>query len=227
MKVAGCVERLPYLHTLSSVDTSVFVDLASIELHWSDPRGWLAEAALQHQRYPDDNAVRTVYGWILAPMVHRPGLELQAGYAFSADDADESRFVPVEPLAPGGRPGASVVLEGRYDPYYTPERLVKHSVVGAVTGKVSPRATLKIGGTLAISATEEAPTLVKTVAGIERTFSERSFTPWDLRASIDVPVSDSVTISIAGDAGRGAFYEWAHAGVQISWRLTGAAGPAR
>ncbi len=116
VKIRGRLERVPYLYTTASLDTSMLVNVAAVELHWTDPRGWLAQAALQRQQYPDDNAVRTGYGWILAPMLRRPGLEVQAGYAFSAEDAEESRFVPADRPGTSVPPDSSAGVEGRYRP---------------------------------------------------------------------------------------------------------------
>jgi hypothetical protein len=59
------------------------------------------------------------------------GCEFQAGYSFTAEDADESRFVlssPAQPYPPGD-PHFST--EGHYAPYYTPSHVVTHSVIAA------------------------------------------------------------------------------------------------
>ena len=151
---------------------------------------------------------------MLAPIVHRPDGELQLGYAFSTDDTDASRFVL-------DSPGVSLV--GRYRPYYTPERVLKHAAIGAAALRISPRATLRAGGSAAIRATEDAPAFVETPAGPARVFERRTFTPWDGRISIDVAARDRATISVSGEAGRSAYYQWTRAGLQVTWRFTSAA----
>ena len=213
-KILGRVERVPYLYTVASLETPVLVDAAGVELHWSRPRGWLGQAALQRQRYPDDNVLRTAYAWLLAPVVHRSDGELQVGYAFSTEDTDASRFALESP---------GVSLEGRYRPYYTPERVLKHAAIGAAALRISPRATLRVGGSVAIRATEDAPAFVDTQAGPARVFERRRFTPWDGRISIDVAARDRATIAVSGEAGRSAYYQWTRVGLQVTWRFTAAA----
>src|SRR5437588_12767303 len=61
----GRIDRTPYLYTKSSLDTPVMVQTAAGLVHWDDQRGWLGEAAYQQEHYPDDNTIRTEYGWLL------------------------------------------------------------------------------------------------------------------------------------------------------------------
>ncbi len=76
---------------------------------------------------------------------------------------------------------------------------------------------------MAARTTEEAPALVRTPLGVERVFWHRRFTPWDLRASLDVALSDDTTIGVSGETGRRAFHQWARAGLQVTYRFTTAA----
>ncbi len=80
-----------------------------------------------------------------------------------------------------------------------------------------------MGGSVAVRATEDAPALVRTPLGVERVFEPRRFTPWDLRASLDVALSDHATFGLSGEMGRGSYYQWARAGLQFTYRFTAAA----
>jgi hypothetical protein len=226
VKLQATVERAPYLRTAASLGTPVSTDVAAGELHWTGRRGWLGHAAFQRQQYPDDNVVRTAYGWILAPVLRRPALDLQAGYAVAADDAAESRFVPVDPARSAGSRIIGINLAGEYAPYYTPARVIRHSATAALTGRISPRATVRASGSHAVHATEDAPTFVASASGPQRIFVRRDFTPWELRTSLDVDTSTNLTIGLMVETGRGSFYEWTNGGVQITYRFTGRSRPA-
>jgi Flp pilus assembly protein TadD len=215
MTVRARLERRPYLYTISSLETSVMIDAAAAELHLNHPRGWLGQAAIERQRYPDDNTLRTAYAWLLAPLARTAGGHLQAGYSFTTEDTAQSRFVPA---------GGSSSLAGMYTPYYTPARVVKHAAIGATALTVAPRATLRVGGSVAIRAEEDAPSLVPTTTGIARVFGRRTFNSWDARVSFDVAAGDRALITLAGETGRSAYYQWARAGLDVPWRFASGTG---
>lgn len=215
-------ERVPYLYTIASLTTLVLTDVAAGELHWNDPRGWLGQAAVQRQQYPDDNMVRTVYAWVLAPILRGRDVDLQGGYAFGMDDADENRFVLSDRTQPYPPTDPRFTTEGRYDPYYTPQRLVRHSAIAAVTGRLSAGTTLRLGGSYGVRATEDAPVLLAAPGGVQRVFAQRAFSPWDLRASVDVAAGNGLTIGLNAETGRGSYYQWSKAGVHITYHFTAA-----
>jgi tetratricopeptide (TPR) repeat protein len=219
LSVRAMFERAPYLHTVASLETPIFSRTLSGIGRWQDPRGWLGEWGYQQQRYPDGNTVRSVYGWQLVPFVFRKTAELRAGYAFSRDHADESRFVLAMTSQPYPPSDPAFDLSGRYDPYYTPSHVKKHSVIVATMFQPSRGATVRVAGTYAFRATEDAPLLYVGTGAIERTFYERSFFPRSTRGSLDLSVSRRVIISASAEAGRTAFYTWKRAGLQLTYRL--------
>ncbi|MGH9255914.1 MAG: tetratricopeptide repeat protein [Vicinamibacterales bacterium] len=229
------VDRAPYLATPASLVSNLMTRTASGELQWNNPRGWLGQAAFERQQFPDDNAIRAAYAWLLAPVVRQRRVELQAGYAFAADHADDSRFVgtapplPSLPGAPGSRgagrragaagAAAASSVGGQYAPYYTPSHVVKHSLLGAIAIRPGARTTLRVGGSYALRATEDAPSLITSAGQTQRTFAPRDFTAWDARSSLEFTGANGVTVGVGGQFGRGAFYRWATADVAITYRF--------
>jgi len=212
-------ERTPYLYTTSSLDTPVVAQTATALLHVEDPRGWLGEAAYQHQRFPDDNTIRTIYAWQLVPLLHQDAAELQGGYSFVAENADESRFVlasPVQPFPPGD---PRFDTAGRHAPYYTPSHVVTHSVIVAATLRPFRGTTVRMGGGYALRATEDAPEFVVSSGQVQRTMTRRDFSPWSLRGSLEIALSGHATLSANAERGRTAFYEWWTTGVQVTHRF--------
>jgi len=204
----GRVERAPYFWTVASLSEPVVTESASGALAWSDPTGWMGEAGSAVQRFPDANRVRSAHAWLLAPLVRGPGARIGAGYAFGAQDADESRFVPARG---GDRSGG-----GRYEPYYTPEQVLVHSAIGSLS---VPAGAVRFdaNGSYGFRATEMAPGAG--TAGARVSFAERSFHPWSARAALALALSRGVSLSVEGEHARTAFYAATSVGAGLTWRF--------
>jgi len=206
------VQREPYFYTLASVRTPVVTNTATALLALSSPRGWLGEAAVQQTRYPDDNTLRTLYAWLLAPIVRSGRNQLQVGYGVTMQDAARNRFVlahPGQPYPPGN---PLFVADGRYDPYYTPASLAVHSLIAATEFRAS-RATLSASGSYGVRATDNAPVFgAPAVAdpgnpnAVERKFVSRSFSPWIVRGGVDFAFSMDLTFGFSGESTQTVFY---------------------
>jgi len=217
--VRGRVQRSPYLFTLASLDTPVTSATFAGLVQWTHRRGWLGEAALQHQRFPDGNQARSVYAWVLAPVLERKRTRLQAGYSLSTADADEDRFVlarPEQPLTPSD---PRFDFSGVYRPYYTPARVVTHAFVGAIEARPAAGPTFHAGGSYGFRAEEDATVFFSSGDGIATLTGRRSFQPWTARASLDIPASRALVVSARGEAGRTAYYRWTAVSVHLHFRF--------
>jgi Tfp pilus assembly protein PilF len=197
-------ERGPYLATLSSLEQLVTSAAGAVALGVEHPRGWLGETAFRVERFEDDNTVRSVHAWLLAPVYRNEESSVSVGYAFGFQDADESRFA------------------GQYVPYYTPGNIVSHSAVGSMRIRVSPKANMTIRGSHAVFAREDAPVVPFTPGAGQPgnlTFDRRRFTPWDAHISLDGAVTRSLTLSASVDAMKTAFYQATTAGVRATYRF--------
>ena len=221
-------ERVPYTNTARSLTTDVMVNTLEGGLRWGSTRGWMGEATVRRESFPDDNGVSTAFAWVLAPLSRREAAGLRVGYGFSAQSADESRFVPRDDIAviPGQGQGRQDVL-GEYNPYYTPRNLRVHSAL--VTARLHPnsRFTFDASGRIGLSARDEAPALSAVFTPpnvtVTRTFTERSFTPWNARGSIDVAATPAVRIAFGVERGQEAYYSFTAARVQLTYTFIAAA----
>jgi uncharacterized protein (TIGR02996 family) len=218
----GRVERAPYLHTTVSLDTPVMVQTLAGLLQLNQ-RGWTGEAAYQREDYPDNNATRTAYGWILAPLARQRGAQVQAGYAFSYSDADATRFALVSPTQPypPGDPRFSLI--GHYAPYYTPNHLLTHAAIGALTLGPTRGVTVHFDGSYAVRATDQAPYFAVVNGLVVPSTYLRTLTPWRGRGSVDITLHDGLTLSPMGEIERTAFYSSATGGLQLTYRFKAAA----
>ncbi len=218
--VGVSLERWQYRWTLASLDTAVAVSTLGLRLDRRAAPRWAGEVAFTRDAFPDDNAVRSLSAWVLAPAIVRPGGGLRVGYAVSYQDSEQNTFTAstADTLSgpPGPRPGrppgrppvGAVETSGLYTPYYTPENLQTHSLIvearGGHSDQTSVRATLvyaawarELAPTVEIDPEDDAPSVV---------FGRRSFTPWDLRAQMTSPIGDRASLLLSLSHGRTAFY---------------------
>ena len=224
-------ERSPYLYTLASLSKAVMTRTFGVSADWNDPSGWIGRALVQRELYPDANAISTVYGWVLAPMVRSAEADVEIGVSAAAQDADENRFTlarPVQPY-PVGDPRFSTA--GIYDPYYTPSSLSYQSVVGAIALRPSRDVTLRAGGAYAIRATDSNPTFAVSPANggqpatVQKTFQPRSFSPWNARASIETALTDHASFTAGAEYGRTVSYSATTAEAALIYRFHGRSKP--
>lgn len=220
-------ERAPYLYSLASLTKAVMTLAFSFSADWNDPAGWIGRALVQRELYPDANAVSTIYAWVLAPLLHQPGADIQLGVSAAAQDADENRFAlarPIQPYPPGD---SRFSTAGIYDPYYTPSSLSYQSVIGAVALRPAPGVTLRGGGGYAIRASDESPSFIVSPATptqpvtVQRSFQSRTFTLWNARASIEAALTGHASFIAGGAYDRTAFYSAKTAEAAIIYRFHG------
>ena len=181
--------------------------------------GWLGEAAVQHQRFPDANVVRSAYAWLLAPLARGASGQLQAGYSAAMADADEDRFVLATPQQPFPPADPRFDFAGVYRPYYTPAHVVAHSMIAAISAGTPNGAVLRAGGSYGFRAREDATTFMESGGQVVGSVARRSYTPWTLRGSLEIPTSPSLVVRLAGESGRTDFYRWTTASFQLVYRF--------
>ncbi len=219
-------QRTPYFETETSLSQSVTSNTGIAYAHLDHPRGWLGEAAYQIQRFPDANSVTAGYAWLLAPLVRSPDLSFRAGYAGSVQTSSSSRFSlanPNQPFLPGD---ARFDLTGSYQPYYTPIDLQSHSAVVAIEARLSPIVTFDANGSYSFRATETHPVLLTVVTtspattAVQRFSYERTFNPWNARASLQVKPGNDVKVVASGYLFRTGFYGASAASVSLVYSFS-------
>lgn len=216
-------ERDAYLYTTASLATPVMTQSARASLALENPRGWLGEAVAELQHFADNNAARTAYAWLLAPIARSTGGVLQLGYSFAAQDADHSRWVLAYPNQPFPVTSPNFRFDGRYAPYYTPLNLVQHSALAAGSLNLTSHATLRVGGAYAIHATDDAPVFAANLSSappaLVSTTWHRTFSPWNARGSLDFTTTPAWTITFAAEMTRTVFYRASDVRLQVSHRF--------
>lgn len=213
-------ERIAYLSTASSLETPVMLRALTGLVHFGEVRGWVGEAVYQQQRYPDANKIHNAYGWLLAPVIHREKVGLQAGYSASRANADSSRFVLAKSDQPYAPTDSRFDTKGRYAPYYTPDHLRTHSVITAFRVEPIRGVTWRIGGAYALHASDNAPYFYAAPGQAIRGTYLRKFSPWNAHTSLQVKLSERLILEPSAEFGRSAFYSWATGGFDLTYRFT-------
>lgn len=223
--IGGRAERKPYFHATASLTIPVIVREFTALVGLNDPAGWLGEAALGRLRYPDGNTLISGYAWLLGPVMRRRRTTLSVGYAFSAQDARESRFVLANPsqLAQPGSPGFD--LAGRYVPYYTPDNVIAHSVIGSMTLRPGRGTTISGNGAWAISAHERVTVFTHSGAPptVQAGTFRRTFTPWSARLVIAQDFARGWSVRAHAEHNRTAFYAASAGAIAMLYRFSSAA----
>lgn len=226
LDVQARAERAAYLNTTASLRVPVMTRAVAGVARWRPSSGWLGEAAVRRERFPDANAITAAYAWMLAPLLRRAAGTLSAGYSVTAQSAEESRFVARAPVAtpPGHVPEQ---VPGEYNPYYTPRNLRMHSALLFARAQPHPRWSLEANATFALSARDDAPVLLTVVAppdvNVVRAFYDRRFSPWNVRGSVEGAITEAVRLGVRAEHGRGAYYAFTSVGVQLSYTFVAAA----
>jgi len=197
-------ERAPYLWTVASIRQPVMTETAALAASLNRPDGWLGEAAVRMEQFPDHNRITSAYAWFLAPVLRAPQARLSIGYSAGSQDSRETRF------------------NGRYDPYYTPENVISHSALVSVSLVPSPRSTISARGAWGFHATERAPRLFADPfwEGAQYLVLEhRSFTPWDAHLALSSAVTNAMTLSASVDRMKTAFYTATSGSLRVSYRF--------
>lgn len=160
--------RTPLLRSAPAILTHAWGDELSARWARENGGGLQFAVAAQHVRYFDRNRGWSTSAYVLAPI----SAALRVGASAALRDTRESRFI-----------------NGRYDPYYTPQDLAEARVVGAYTlgrGRLSMSAHLD--------------------AGIAREHSAGSFVPWRASLGLTMRVTPDVAFSASATHDSTAFY---------------------
>lgn len=190
-------ERAPYLYTVAAVENMVATNglQASVSL---DRGGWIGEAAVGRESFPDDNSKSLAYAWLMAPLLQNHRVTIQAGYAYNYQNTDEHRFTPV--LAGAPRPGQPPEWEGRYDPYYTPLNVQTHDLTGSIRLRPANGLTVHANGSYTVVGSEQAPFVYVAGRAPATDLYEHDIHPWNVTGSIAAAVHRDLSIHL----------EWSH-----------------
>ncbi|MCX6271919.1 MAG: tetratricopeptide repeat protein [Bacteroidetes bacterium] len=195
------MDHRPYLSTLSSLESRVTENHGGISLGWNHQGRWTGKIVFETNSYStDNNSVSSVGAWILTPPLTGGILEVRLGYSFNYSSSKESRFNAALPLSEIlADPTKYTNINGIYNPYFTPENQVIHSILG--TFLLHPAKNIRIGGSgsYGFLATTSLPFLYLSTTAyndtvIERGFMDKTFSPIEVKMYLEWQLSGSVSL---------------------------------
>lgn len=223
--VDAMAAHTPYFNTLSSLDTTLFVNTGALSVACGNPDRWSGKAGIEVTQFPDRNTLASVYAWFLTPPLSVAIASLRIGYGYGFSDARENRFVAKEPLAQivatynplGG-------IAGVYQPYFTPRQQQVHSLLTSF--EAHPAVGLDVGVKLNIglNAHAQQPYLFLDNDGagnalLVRGYTRSTFTPVDLNVYVVSPMTPEITLKFEYTYSHTYFYQSHLAGASVSMSL--------
>ncbi len=202
-------ERKPYLYTLSSLQNTIMHNRYTAAIHYQKAGGWNGKIAYNIQEFPDHNTVQSLSSWLLTPPLKFFNLELSIGYANNFADSKINHFTSTKTISE--IIANNNVIDGIYNPYFTPERLEIHSAIGKLAFVPSKSFSLFLNGSIGISAMADNPYLFlsndeNNQLIITKDYTRMKFYPFDFTAKILVKVSDRFNIESGYTYNKTLFY---------------------
>jgi hypothetical protein len=195
-------ERRPYQYTISSVKQPLLQDFYTLSLDYNKNEKWLGKAAFEMQQFDDNNRVQTSYVWMLLPLIHKEKISVKGGYGFNYSTSLENRFILKDSSRSNGTtPITNKQLEGVYDPYFTPQNQIVHSVLASININPSKNFSIALRSSIGVSAKADAPSFaVKQQINqysIYKTYNIVSYNPVEAVAEINMALSPRFSLKTA------------------------------
>lgn len=218
------IERREILYTAAALESHPAETTATIA--WNrDTEASSSAAAVHAIRYFDRNRGQAAEAYHLQRVAQSGRASFSAGASASYRDTGESRFrligASAAPLAGGG---FAYSYDARYDPYWTPRKLVE--VRGILAAAVDAgRATIRLHGDggwahdrdLVFGPAEGTASLAPLFSPpIE---APRTFHPWRASTEVDVPLRGRFTVTAGAERQATVFYSATAFRLGLSGRL--------
>jgi hypothetical protein len=216
--------RLPYQYTMASIERPFLYNLhaAALEFNRNNSSG---RAGMEVQQFEDNNAVTTIYGWGLFPLVRKPAFSFHAGYGISFANSTNSRLRSEKPLNDiiNTQPLNSQV-QGVYDPYFTPLNQVVNSLLLSSQVVVANSISVSVKGSFGLLASADNPVLIlerrNNTYSLTRSFYRQQYNPMEIDARLDIDMGKGFSFLTKYNYSNLFFYSRHIGGLSILYRFS-------
>jgi len=161
LMLSAGINRSPYLFTLASLNQNILPTTFTAGLGRETGESWTGKASVQLWQFQDNNTIRMGSAWFLIPVIKQPYFVMNIGYAFMMADSDENRFALVEPVTGAvNQTEIGQVFPGIFDPYFTPQNQMVHSVLAKLDFNFSQKVNVSLNNNLGVYAIIDNPNFI-------------------------------------------------------------------
>lgn len=197
LPVTLALSRNPYFWTASAADSAIFEERISLSGGWNDSETIFGEGSVTLSYFPvDGNTVLTASGWAFAPPLKWKKGSVRFGYGFQYANSSTDHFVPRKTMEEIlAEYSDSYEIEGVYDPYFTPQDQLVHSLLLSIRFKPWNAVSIDLSGNFGLLAKADIPFLyLDQEAGgnliIRKGFSRQSYFPVQADASFQFKLTE-------------------------------------
>ncbi|MHC1706498.1 MAG: tetratricopeptide repeat protein [Bacteroidales bacterium] len=217
-------ERKPYYLTLYSANTPLPENHAYFSASIGKDEKWGIKAGVDHSSFStDNNGILTLYSWIISPALKAGVFGFRMGYGFNYSNSDKSTFESKYTIEQMIADSIDVV-DGIYNPYFTPKNTQVHSLFGIVTLKPARNLMLSFKYTYGVMGVSDNPYLFLKEKGngslmVSRQFAETHFNPYEFTSEITYTFNSSFSLTGHFKAFKTLYYESQFAGLSLRKKL--------
>jgi tetratricopeptide (TPR) repeat protein len=195
------IAKRPYQYSSTSIRTPVMQTFSGAAVNFNKGNKWLGRAAYQLEKFEDDNKIQTIYLWLLAPIINKKNFSLKAGYAFNHSNADINKFASLKPLSNVVQTtAAGGMVEGYYNPYFTPNNQTIHSLLASLGIELSDKINFTSRLNIGVSASADNPDLILNknqgnIYSINKVYVKQSYTPIDFQNELAIHLSSRLILT--------------------------------
>ena len=212
----------PYQYTTISIDSLIsFKEIGTkILIHIQETIQ--AEVSILKTSFKDGNSVQTLYSWLLFSIIKLDNFKAFAGYGFHYSDSKKNNFKSIRSLEYIVENFDSLEqIKGIYDPYFTPEKMISHAVLGQANWKPVRWFELKTTGKFGFSAKADNPYIfLDELNGqlfLHKAFFSQNFTPIETKIELVFSLSKKSNLTLSHSYFKSLFYSQNR--YQIWWRI--------
>ena len=191
----------PYLATTYSIKEKLMQTQYGAAIEWNNPKGFIGRASIDNKLFSAlDNSYYTASGWVVLPPLKLKKFDFHVGYGINYSDSKSSNFESKENLNDILTLwNTNYQIEGNYNPIFTPNKQLIHSLVGKVKYSPNKKLTLTFDISYGFSAKSNVPYLYLDIDSvgtiiIARNFAEQRHKPMNSNVTINYIISDSFSL---------------------------------
>ncbi|MDA3881672.1 MAG: hypothetical protein PF481_00135 [Bacteroidales bacterium] len=202
VKLNAHIERKPYILLFKNLDTAVLYNELKFSVTREKKDGIQAQLVYQSSLFDDNNAITTLYGWLVMPLYVSPKYTLMAGYGYSNTTSKKDIYTHTLNRNELFR---EVFLdndiEGHFHPYITPMEQKVNSLIALVSYNPNKKISLSVSASYGFDAQIETPYMYgyfneELDLVVERGYYTEEFKPFEIRVQSQMLITPTIMCNV-------------------------------